>query len=298
MTASNHQFGGKWTVEKLQLLREYLDVYMEIFTKNERASFYQTIYVDAFAGTGERSSASKDDEGILPFDILDDEDAKDYGKGSAQIALDTNPPFDKYIFVENKPKHVKELEALAAKYEGLKERINIKHGEANEFLVDWCRETDWKKNRAVVFLDPYGMQVEWKTIVAIAETKAIDLWLLFPLGLGVNRLLMRRGPPKGQWAERLTKFFGTDSWEDAFYTKDLQVQLFDIGSELMKTSSFDSIGKFFVDRLDGIFEKVSPKPLPLFNSRGHPMYLLCFAAGNPKGATTAVKIANHLLKRR
>ncbi len=37
------------------------------------------------------------------------------------------------------------------------------------------------------------MQVDWKTIEAVAATKAIDLWLLFPLGVGVNRLLTRSG---------------------------------------------------------------------------------------------------------
>lgn len=33
-----------------------------------------------------------------------------------------------------------------------------------------------------MFLDPYGMQVERETIDTIARTKAIDTWLLFPLG--------------------------------------------------------------------------------------------------------------------
>ncbi len=44
----------------------------------------------------------------------------------------------------------------------------------------------------MVFLDPYGMQVEWSTIEALAATKAIDLWYLFPLGVGVARLLTHR----------------------------------------------------------------------------------------------------------
>jgi three-Cys-motif partner protein len=41
-------------------------------------------------------------------------------------------------------------------------------------------DNDWRSHRAVLFLDPYGMQVEWQTIEAIAKTAAIDLWLLFP----------------------------------------------------------------------------------------------------------------------
>ena len=43
-----------------------------------------------------------------------------------------------------------------------------------------------------MFLDPYGTQVSWTTIKAIADTRAIDLWILFPIGT-VNRLLNRDG---------------------------------------------------------------------------------------------------------
>ena len=32
-----------------------------------------------------------------------------------------------------------------------------------------------------MFLDPYGMEVEWKTLQAVAATRAIDVWFLFPL---------------------------------------------------------------------------------------------------------------------
>jgi len=38
------------------------------------------------------------------------------------------------------------------------------------------------------------------------------------------------------------------------------------------------------------------RPLILENSKHTPMYALCFAAGNPAGAPTAVKIASHLTK--
>jgi hypothetical protein len=51
-----------------------------------------------------------------------------------------------------------------------------------------------------------------------------------------------------------------------------------------------------VARLKTIFAKVAENPLPLRNSTNTPLYLLCFAAGNPKGATTAVKIAQDILK--
>jgi hypothetical protein len=53
MTTS-HQFGGRWTDEKLDKLRKYLNAYRKIFTRNPRAAKLLTNFVDAFAGTGYR----------------------------------------------------------------------------------------------------------------------------------------------------------------------------------------------------------------------------------------------------
>ena len=61
----------------------------------------------------------------------------------------------------------------------------------------------------MLFLDPYGMQVEWRTIEAIAKTEAIDLWLLFPLAIGVNRLLTKSGEIPESWRRRLNLLLGT-----------------------------------------------------------------------------------------
>src|SRR4051812_38455514 len=63
------------------------------------------------------------------------------------------------------------------------------------------------------------MQVDWMTIEAIAKTEAIDLWILFPLGVAVNRLLTKNEPPPKRWADALTRVFGTDEWKQQFYPK-------------------------------------------------------------------------------
>jgi three-Cys-motif partner protein len=179
--------------------------------------------------------------------------------------------------------------------------------DANDFLRRWCAETDWDRNQAVVFLDPYGMQVNWSTVEIIAATEGIDLWVLFPLGQAVNRLLTRRRLPEGAQAERLTRFFGTEAWKDEFYraveaeSDEAQPSMFEGLEEeqgILKPTSLEAIGAFFVERLRGVFAGVAPNPLPLRNSRNVPIYLLCFAAGNRAGAPTAVKIAGHLLDRR
>jgi len=45
------------------------------------------------------------------------------------------------------------------------------------------------------------------------------------------------------------------------------------------------------------FAGVAENPLLLRNSKNNPLYLLCFASGNPRGAKTAIKIAQDILKR-
>jgi three-Cys-motif partner protein len=97
--------------------------------------------------------------------------------------------FPEYIFIEHNEEHAENLSDLRRRFPNIVRRIKIIPEDANVYLLKWCRETDWNKMRAVVFLDPYGMQVEWATIEAMAGTKSIDLWVLFPLGVGVNRFL-------------------------------------------------------------------------------------------------------------
>jgi len=294
---AEHRFGGPWTEEKLARLRKYLSAYMTIFTKNPRAAYFKAVYVDAFAGTGSRKAPGVGEGADSLFDIGADSDAEALRKGSPQIALETEPPFAEYLFVEQDPEHARALQEVRALFPAVSPRITIISEDANRFLRRWCQETDWKQTRAVVFLDPYGMQVEWPTIAAMGSTRAIDLWVLFPLGIGVNRLLLKDRPPEGPWAHRLTKIFGTEGWRDAFYRESAQTTLFGGPPEFVKDADFDSISRFWVARLKTVFALVAPNPLPLRTSRNNPIYLLSFAAANPRGAETAVKIAQHILSR-
>ena len=45
-----HQFGGPWTVEKLDALRAYLNGYAQALKKQS----FNRLYIDAFAGAGDR----------------------------------------------------------------------------------------------------------------------------------------------------------------------------------------------------------------------------------------------------
>lgn len=296
---TEHIFGGDWTNEKLELIRKYLCAYTTIFNQNERAKYFTTIYVDAFAGTGRRVMASrrlKRETGQAAiFDDAGDLETDAVLKGSVRIALEVDPPFNQYVFIEKSKKRAKELASLLREFPAKAKAVQIEQADANAYLKQWCAQMNWRRHRAVVFLDPYGMQVEWATIEAIAKTKAIDLWILFPLGVAVNRLLTREQSPPKRWGEQLTRLFGTDEWKKTFYVKHQSHTLFgDVESE-RKEANFDRIGNFFLKRLKTVFAEVASNPRVLKNSKGVPIYWLCFAAGNPKGAKTAVKIAQDIL---
>lgn len=293
-----HQFGGDWTEEKLIRLKKYLSAYMKIFHKNPWAAKYTTYYVDAFAGTGSRIETKAESNSTLSlFEEVDAVDVKRFYKGSAKIALEVEPTFDRFIFIEQNPSYVQELEKLRFEYPSKATQITIEQNNANDFLQRWCQNTNWSNSRAVIFLDPYGMAVDWVTLEAIAQTKAIDLWILLPVGQAINRLLTRQGLPSDAWADKLTKFFGSEEWKDAFYQPRTQPTLFDLGKNFEKKANFESIGDFFAKRLETIFEKVAENSLVLLNSRNVPIFVLYFAASNPRGAPTAVKIAGDILGR-
>jgi len=295
---AKHVFGGDWTSDKLKRVRKYLCAYSTIFKKNLRASYFTTIYVDAFAGTGQRvgSGGRRRRATAGTLEEEDDSDAEALQKGSARIALEVDPPFDRFLFIERSAERVKELQKLRNEFPDRANVIQIEQGDANHLLRQWCQKSDWQRQRAVVFLDPYGMQVDWATIEAIAATKAIDLWLLFPLGVAVNRLLTKNEPPPEKWADALTRFFGSEEWKQEFYPKKTERTLFGDEETERKEATFERIGRFFLKRLKAVFAQVAPNPLILANSKEVPIYLLCFAAGNPKGAPTAVKIAKDILK--
>jgi len=289
-----HQFGGSWSQQKLTALEKYLKAYITIFSSNSKAKKLITNYVDAFAGTGYRSPEERLKVGGF-FDEPYDEDSQDLQKGSARIALEIIPSFDRYLFIDKKPEHIAELIKLKDEFVKIEDRIEIIQGEANEVIRKWCRETNWNMNRAVVFLDPYGMEVEWASVEAIAETRGIDLWVLFPLGVAVNRLLTKDHIPTGAWEDRLTFFFGTDEWKDEFYKETKRNTIFGEEELIIKRANFRSIGNFFVHRLKTVFHEVCAEPLALYNSKNVPIFLLYFAASNPKGAPTAVKIAQDII---
>lgn len=296
---SLQKFGGNWTEQKLKCIKDYLSTYTTAL-KNQN---FKLLYIDAFAGTGYRTLEIAAPEGQIRIEAVAQDEQKIFD-GSAKIALDSEPPFDEYIFVEKDPEKHAVLDYF--RYDYPDKIITIINKDANEFIRDYCQ--NWPRDRrAVLFLDPFGLAVDWSSIEYIAATKAIDLWLLFPLG-SVMRMLPNDSDISDAWREKLTRFFGEDTWYERFYAKHEEAMaiggqmnfLSTLGtdSQIVKTADYKAITDYFVERLKTVFsdEGVVETPMILYNSILSPIFLLCFAASNPKGAAIAKRIAESTIK--
>ena len=302
---TTQSFGGDWTKKKLRYLAKYLPAYTTIMRKQ---NFKDYVYVDAFAGTGWsilKQNEERENQNSVQLSLLSilSTEVEEFGSqhsrkdldGSARIALKTNPEFTKYIFIEKNKQRFRELQKLKEDFPD--KQIIFENSDANNYIKYLCQNIDWIKTRAVLFLDPFGMNVNWQTIELIASTKAIDLWYLFPMGMALNRLLRKDGNISRANKETIDKILGTSEWYNSFYETYSNPGFFDNNVHTQKITNFSLISTYITTRFGTIFPGVASNPRMLFNSKKNPLYLLCFASANPKGAQTAIKIAQDILKR-
>lgn len=283
---------GPWAKEKLEALGQYLSFYTTVL-KNQGHWLRGTIFVDAFAGAGlaqirtpPSSSAGPDLFGSDPE--LDTEEAE-FVKGSPRVALEITNPFSSYLFIDRDPQRVAELQALQAEYRS-GPPITIHEGDANAALQTWLASgVDWRHHRAVVFLDPFGMQVPWSTIEALARTRAIEVLINFPLGMAIQRLMTRSGAIPTGWQISLDTFFGSPDWWGLVYEQD--AGLFGQGVRKVSDSSVRLL-EWYRSRLRSAFGHVSAARL-IKNTRGNPLYYLIWAGPH----ATALKGAEHILNK-
>ncbi len=283
-------FGGSWTEKKLEILKKYLNAYNTALKKQP----FKRVYIDAFAGTGYRQQRKKQYNIQSLFEELEQDKSEQFLKGSPKLALEASPSFHRYIFIESDKNKINELKKLQKEHPEKEKQIEIMQSDANEFIQNYCNDEDWANTRAVLFLDPFATEVEWSTIEAIAKTKCIDVWILFPL-MAVNRLLAK-DPEKISY-NRLNSIFGTQDWFEYFYKNQTLDDIFGKSIDIIeKACDFTRIGSFYKNRLKAIFPGVVEKPKIFVNSRESPLFQLFFAAGNTKGAPIAIRIAEYLIK--
>ena len=281
---------GPWVQEKLECLRKYLQAYTTILSKRKFKGYF---YIDAFAGPGTlkiRRQQADDSAQELLLDVSDhvgqDTDEAEYISGSPHVALELEKPFTDYIFIEIDRERLDQLEGLKKGYEN--RRIHLRKQDCNDYLRKLLNETQWTQWRGVIFLDPFGMQVPWDTIVEIGKTEAIEVFINFPVGMAIQRLLKKSGQFTSKERSKLDQYFGTGEWYDLLYERDHDL----FGGNVTKIQkSGDILVRWYRERLKDVFGHVSTAR-EIQNTRGRPLYYLIFAGPNETGA----RIANEVLK--
>ncbi len=282
------RYGGSWTVKKLKILEKYLDAYTTAL-KNKP---FKLMYIDAFAGTGQVPLSAG---GVNRFALWDsgDDDLRGFVSGSAERAIKIdNKPFDKLIFVEKEVDRCADLEKLRSTHSG--RNIKIENSEANEFLSD-LRE-DWYSWRGVLFLDPFATEVEWSTIQSIAGFEALDTWILFPVS-AIARMLPTSCRPDDispEWAKRLTRIFGDESWRDLYWS---WTNLFG-GNVFERQPGVGGLITIYKNNLERLFgNRFLKQSRTLKNSKDSPLFefMFCVGSPNPKAIAAAKGIAKHIL---
>lgn len=282
------EWGGTWTEKKLNAFSKYVWSYLTIMKKYPR---WKTIYFDGFAGSGTRKKDTKNE--IYRQLKITYEEERTY-KGAAERVLDLKDDlsFDFYYFID---KNEESLEKLKAKFGNRyhDKTIVYKPGDANVHISDLAKALKTNKYAALVFLDPFGMQINWNSIAKLKGTH-YDLWILVPTGVIVNRLLDRAG--KLEMGDKLESFFGLpiEEIKDYFYKKQKVQTLFGQEEIITKVSQpIEKIALLYIERMKTIWKHVTEEPLVLRNSNGVPIFHFVFASNVP----AAIKIAKQIIQK-
>jgi three-Cys-motif partner protein len=260
MTASFRfdEIGG-WSELKLEIVEKYGAAYTRAFANTRLKKFY----VDSFSGAGVHISKAT---GAMV-------------DGSPARALRVVPPFDYFHFIDMDADKTTHLQTLCTG----RSNVAIHTGDASSYLTQTILPTIRYENynRALCLFDPYGLHLEWQAMLMAGQSHAIDMFLNFPV-MDMNRNAIWRNPEKvpREGVERMTRFWGDESWKVASYAEHPQGNLFG-GRDLIKQPN-DAIVAAFRERLRAVagFEFV-PEPLPMRNSNNAVVYYLFFASQKP-----------------
>jgi three-Cys-motif partner protein len=286
---SSGAWGGPWTTKKLNAFEDYVKAYLKIMSSNKH---WKLVYFDGFAGSGIRRN--KTNTSLFAGLDISEEETNVY-KGSAERLVSMEAPnvFDYYYFIE---KNEKSKELLKKRLSGLpasfSKTLVFRQGDCNDEILKLGNALRAGQLAALVFLDPFGMQINWESIASLQNTRS-DIWILIPTAVIVNRLLDNEG--KLNNLKKLTSFFGMpeSAIREKFYPKTDYTDLF--GNTITKNEKvldpINKIAEVYCSNLRLLWKHVS-KPLRLNNRNGAPLFHFVFASNN----ATALKIAEYIIQ--
>lgn len=267
---------GIWSEIKLDIIKEYANAFTKIMRNRSWCKGYA--YIDAFAGAGVHIRR-KTGEFIL---------------GSPLNALEIDNPFTEYHYIDIDKEKTEILSGLVSD----RTDINIYQENCNEILTEKILPSLPYKSykRALCILDPYGLHLNWKTIMTAAQQGTTEIFLNFPL-MDINRNVLHKDLllAEPDQIERMNRFCGTEEWQEILYRE--QKGLFG-DTYQMKIGGNAKLGNWFKkERLQKAagFEFV-PEPLLMRNSKAGPLFFLFFASHDETGQKIVTDIFNKYRK--
>lgn len=282
-------WGGPWTEKKLEAFSKYVWSYLTIMSKYP---FWQTIYFDGFAGSGSREK-QKNVDLMQQLKITEEEEQTYQGAAERVLGLQ-DLGFDFYYFIDKKQTSLQKLKfKLDEKFSD--KTIVYRSGDANIQINELSKALQTDKFAALVFLDPFGMQINWESIARLKGTRS-DIWILIPTGVIVNRLLDKAG--KLKFSEKLQSFFGLpiEDIKAHFYKENRVQTLFGEEEEITTKISkpIEKIASLYAERMKTIWDHVTENPLVLKNRNGSPIFHFVFASNNKNAKKIAKQIIQNI----
>lgn len=295
-SSKQREWGGLWTEEKLDCFESYVRAYLTIMNAYRDKFHWKLLYFDGFAGCGSRGIEDKSAlEQVYGDNKIDEGELKLYmGAAERVVRLEQKMRgFDFYYFVDVNEDNLTRLELKLAPYVTTGSKV-FRPDNANNQL--WALSKGMQANRnlkTLCFLDPFGMHIDWDSIVAVAGP-SVDLWILVPTGSIVNRLIQKNGELR--YPDKLQCFFGLPEEEikKRLFVPKTDLTLFGEETKFEKVKgAIQEIANIYCDQLGQLFPYVTSKPLVLRNSNNVPIFHLVCASHN----ATAVKIAQQIISK-
>jgi three-Cys-motif partner protein len=264
-----HDEVGWWTEMKLEIVRDYAKEYSKIMS---RQAGFKHIYIDGFAGAGIHLSRTRGE--FIP--------------GSPLNALNVEPPFREYHFIDLIGHRAEQIRELAGDRQG----VFVYEGDCNAILpAKVFPRADYDKyERALCLLDPYNIDVAWEVVAQAGKMRSIEIFLNFMI-MDINMNVLRHDPDRVDQAQiaRMNRFWGDESWRDAIY--DRSGNLF--GWE-EKVGGNEALADAYRKRLREVAGfRFVPAPVMMRNNIGRTVYYLFFASPNATGH----KIIEHIFNK-
>jgi len=264
---------GIWSEVKLAIIKEYAGAYGKILDSYRRNSIssLKWLYIDAYAGPGYHLS-KKTGERV---------------EGSPLIALNTDPPFHEYHFIDSEPERAQQLRVLS----GNRDDVHTYSKDCNDVLLGEIFPRAKYKNfrRALCLLDPYNIDLKWEVIEAAGASRSIELFVNFMI-MDVNRNVLR-GDPETAVASKvaqMTRLWGDETWKDDGY--DQVETLFEKRPTKVSNERFAEAFRQRLQKQAGF--KCVPPPLPMKTKNNWVIYYLYFASQNATGMGIVNSIFN------